>query len=99
MAPEDEMRRPAGDKLIAGMRSDKGEWAMVHLPYGGVVDVNVEKALKVGRYRAWWIDPRIGAKEVIGTGAAVNVNDTSAKTTFDSPDGKDWLLLLEAVLL
>lgn len=96
VAQEDELLRPAGDKLIAGMRSEKGKWAMVHLPYGGKVEVDLEKALMGAyKYRAWWVDPRVGGREVIGTGSAVN--ETSSRATFDAPDDTDWLLLFEAV--
>jgi hypothetical protein len=94
----EEMSVPAGDKLIAGMKGSTGEWAMVHLPYGGKVVVDATKALAQtggGKYRAWWVDPRTGGKTVVGTGAAAR--DIESEVVFIAPDGADWLLLLESV--
>jgi hypothetical protein len=87
---------PAGDKLVLGMRA-KG-WAGVHLPYGGHVEVDLEKALPSegeGEYRAWWIDPRTGGKETIGKGKSDGPIKGSRR--FEAPDKEDWLLLLESV--
>jgi hypothetical protein len=85
---------PAGDKLVLGMRG-KG-WAGVHLPYGGHVEVDLEKALDTaGEYRAWWIDPRTGGKETIGKGKTDG--PIKGSRSFEAPDKEDWLLLLESV--
>jgi len=53
---------PAGIKLISGMTGVG--WAMVHLPYGGVVKLDIGKALAgTTEFQAWWIDPRDGSKQ------------------------------------
>ncbi|ORY24577.1 hypothetical protein BCR39DRAFT_320021 [Naematelia encephala] len=86
-----------GDKLISGLRGDG--WAMVHLPYGGTVDVDISKALpdlKDGKgWRGWWIDPKSGGRSTFGIG-----EETGAKS-FEAPSGGslecDWILLLEEV--
>lgn len=79
----------AGDELISGMRGDG--WFMVHLPYGGSVEVDMKKV--EGAWRAWWVDPRSGGKSLIERG------DSHENKTFKSPtegeqDG-DWILLVE----
>jgi hypothetical protein len=83
----------AGDHLIGGMRGD--DWAMVHLPYGGDVEVDLAKSLpNQTKWRAWWVDPRIGSREQFQEGDVL-----SGKETFKSPSSgsleDDWLLLLE----
>ncbi|KAK8843944.1 hypothetical protein IAR55_006736 [Kwoniella newhampshirensis] len=85
---------PAGDALISGMRSEG--WAMVHLPYGGGVTIDLTKAGfgEKKSWRAWWIDPRTGGREVFMRDAGGGVTQT-----FQAPSGgdqdDDWLLLVE----
>lgn len=83
----------AGDKLVSAMRGNG--WTMVHLPYGGTVEVDLKRALPFGQpWRAWWVDTKCGAKSVFARG---NVEDGSK--VFTAPTGgskeDDWLLLLE----
>jgi hypothetical protein len=55
MEPKDGSR--AGDKL------------MVHLPYGGGVDFDIGAALPGStEYRARWMDPRTGGREIFEEG-------------------------------
>jgi hypothetical protein len=84
---------PAGSELISGM-SALG-WAMVHLPFGGSVTINLVLALPDAvEFRAWWIDPRVGSK-VIG----VHKEPVAASRNFIAPSegsiNDDWLLYLE----
>lgn len=91
--------KPAGDKLIQGMKG-KG-WAMVHLPYGGSVEIDLNEALddgeggEGGKYRGWWIDPKTGGREIFEEG------EIKGKKEFKSPsEGSlktDWLLYIESV--
>lgn len=81
----------AGDKLISGMRS-KG-WAAVHLPYGGQVEIDLEKAKISTKWRAWWINPKTGGREVFKRG------EGGGQLKVEAPSGgtldDDWLLLVE----
>lgn len=88
----------AGDKLVSGTRADG--WAMVHLPYGGKVALDLKKALpgcKTGTmWRAWWVDTKCGAREMCGSGS-VGVETTFGAETASSGTLKDdCLLLVEA---
>lgn len=82
----------AGDKLVSGMRG-KG-WAMVHLPYGGTVEVDLAKTGQEGAWGSWWVDTKCGARSSCSRG------DTTAELqVFTSPTegskNEDWLLVLE----
>lgn len=71
-------------------------WAMVHLPLGGSVDVDVGRALPGSTsYRAWWVDPRIGSKVLAAREVEV---DGETTTLFEAPSGgdieHDWILYL-----
>lgn len=84
---------PASDKLISGMRGDG--WAMVHLPYGGTVTVDLAKALpRVGGWNAWWINPRDGSRL-----SPFTSDDHREQQSFTSPtEGdlrNDWLLYID----
>jgi hypothetical protein len=84
---------PAGPELISGM-SGPG-WAMVHLPFGGSVVIDVSLAIPGGStFRAWWIDPRVGSKVI-----ALHTESVTASREFTAPTGgsieNDWLLYVE----
>lgn len=82
----------AGDKLISGMRSEG--WAMVHLPYGGEVEVHLGLAgFTERKWRAWWIDPRCGGREVGVKGGGGDAKAFKSPTSGSLDD--DWLLLIE----
>jgi hypothetical protein len=82
------------DRLVQGLRSDS--WALVHLPYGGEVEVDLEKALTGGTYRAWWVSPASGGREVLDNGAKTAVKGSRLFTSPTRGDlKKDWILLLE----
>lgn len=89
-----------GHRFISGMRGDS--WALVHLPTGGSVMIDLIKAFpqfrQHGRFRTWWLDPKDGSRRVQDRG------ETSAIvgcTTREAPSSgcldSDWVLLLEAV--
>ncbi len=89
----------AYDKLISGLRSD--QWALVHLPYGGEVDVDISNALSnspTSTYRAWWVDPRSGGKATLDKGEKKSIAEGVRR--FVSPTAgslaTDWVLLLES---
>jgi hypothetical protein len=93
LEPRDGTR--AGDSLVSGMRGEG--WAMVHLPYGGNVEVDLVAALPGSQqYKAWWIDTRTGGREVFGGGKVIpgsKVFESSTGGTLED----DWLLLLETL--
>jgi hypothetical protein len=66
---------------------------MVHLPYGGDIEIDIKKGGVEGQWRAWWISPRDGGREVFERGEGVGGK------TFNAPSGgsldEDWLLLVE----
>jgi hypothetical protein len=84
------------DHLIQGLKADS--WAMVHLPHGGTVTVDLARAFSPseGRFRSWWLDPRTGAKTVRESGYRA---DITGEASFTSPSEgsieQDWVLLLE----
>lgn len=87
--------KPAGDRLIGGMRG-KG-WAMVHLPYGGDVTIDLARALPgVDRWNAWWINPRDGGR----LPPFEKGESSTGEKTFTAPSGgdlkNDWLLYIDA---
>ncbi len=83
----------AGDKLVSGMRADG--WAAVHLPYGGAVEVDLARALPAAKgWKAWWVDPRCGGREVFERGDKLGVRSFSAPSA--GALSTDWILLLTA---
>ena len=82
----------AGENLVSAMRGDG--WIMVHLPLGGEVQVSMSKGgLGDHKWRAWWIDPRTGGREVFESGERVTEKSFKAPSSGDGDD--DWLLLVE----
>lgn len=77
----------AGEELISGMRSVKGLWIMVHLPFGGEVKVDLSVLCTEKKWRGWWIDPRVGSRESFGW-----VEGHFASVA--APDKQDWLLYI-----
>ena len=83
------------------MRADG--WAIVQLPEGGNVEIDLDKALRSSgnregaarkeKWRAWWIDPRIGGREVFRVGEDYGIKAFEAPSKGEGDN--DWLLLLE----
>jgi hypothetical protein len=90
-------RSEAGDALISGTRAQG--WAMVHLPHGGEVEVDLVRALDPsGSWKACWVDTKCGERSGFDSG-----NFGSRTRKFVAPKrldkSQDWLLLLEHVSL
>lgn len=67
---------------------------MIQLPHGGGVEVDFSRALPGGgRWRAWWVDPRTGGREVFESGTERGTKRLVAPSECEGDD--DWLLLLE----
>lgn len=84
----------AGDKLVTGTRAD--EWALVHLPYGGSISIDLAKALPGNEpsiWRAWWVDTKCGARELCGSGNQRGIFKATTTTSGTLKD--DCLLLVE----
>jgi hypothetical protein len=81
-------KQPGGDdpaRHVAAARTEKGDAAVVYLPAGGEVALDV-KGLARG-FRAEWFDPRTGRRtpaRAIGPGQ------------FAAPDQQDWVLVLRS---
>jgi hypothetical protein len=68
-------------------------WLAVHLPHGGEVEVRLDKETMPGKWRAWWMSPKNGAKEVFKRGdGGENLKVTSP--TQGSID-EDWILFVD----
>jgi hypothetical protein len=82
------------DRLVQGLKADS--WAMVHLPYGGTVNVDIDRAIQGETYRAWWVCPSTGGKASLNKGEKQTARGAQE---FTSPsEGSledDWVLLLE----
>jgi hypothetical protein len=81
----------AGDNLISAMRSKT--WLAVHLPHGGDVEVRLDKETLPGRWRAWWMSPKNGAREVFerGDGGETFKATSSTQGSID----EDWILFID----
>jgi hypothetical protein len=87
LLPEGSGRGP--DRKVAAMSSDRLT-ALVYLPAGG--QLAVELSLFEGpEVQAWWFNPRDGSNRSAGKFA------TSGRHIFSSPDGSDWVLILDSV--
>lgn len=80
-----------GDKLVSGMRSKT--WLAVHLPHGGQVELRLDPATFSDQWRASWLDPKTGAREVFRR-ASGELSLTITSPTEGSIDN-DWILLVE----
>ena len=86
---------PVGSGLdhVQATRASGGKYAMIYIPRGGSVDVNLAKITGQG-VAASWFNPRDGSTTQIG------LYSNSGTRTFDAPDGiangNDWILLLDS---
>jgi hypothetical protein len=79
-----------GASMNTAARSSKGEWVMAYLSGQRTVSIAMGKVTASSTVDAYWIDPRSGAKTVIG-----NFPNTGARS-FTTPQGwEDALLVLE----
>lgn len=78
-----------GPLHMRATRDGDGSYAMVYLPAGGSVELDVTK-ISGERLRAWWFDPRSGVAQRIGVLA------TQQCSSFTAPGGgPDWVLVLD----
>jgi hypothetical protein len=78
---------------VQATRAADGTYAMIYIPRGGSVDVNLAKISGQGVVASWF-NPRDGSTTQIG------LYSNSGTRTFDAPggeaNGNDWVLLLDS---
>lgn len=89
MIPESQIEN--NDYKIA-TRDQNGSYAMVYMPTGGTVDLDVT-ALASNKLAAWWYDPRTGNSF---SGGEVLKSDHVTINAPTSGKGHDWVLVLDA---
>jgi len=83
-----------GADHISATRDKDGSYAMIYLPHGQAVTVDLTK-LAGARATGWWFDPRTGAASPIELAVA-----TTGAREFRPPTTgpeNDWILVLDAV--
>ena len=81
--------RPAQELTSRGIAAAwDGQEYVIQLPMGGDVEVDLTNALQT--YRAVWFDPRTGGRASLAT------VDGGGRRSFTAPDGRDWILHLQA---
>ncbi|MEJ2299042.1 MAG: glycoside hydrolase family 140 protein [Woeseiaceae bacterium] len=92
--------RPGGEFLltqdidgVAAAGSSDNSYAMVYLPDGGTIEIDMSK-LKANRLQAWWFNPSTGTAEAAGEFEGYKVATFAAS---DSEGYRDWLLVLDDV--
>jgi hypothetical protein len=93
--PDQSVRASAagsGREHVRATRASDGNYALVYLPTGGAVTINMSKISGPG-VRASWFDPRTGTYTAIGDYAhrGTQVFDAPGATTL----GNDWVLVLD----
>lgn len=82
----------AGTAHVSGTRDMSGSYAMVYLPSGGAVTVDLSKLS--GRMAAgWWFNPRSG--QVTPLGGRFSTHVTRRFTTPTAGEQDDWVLVLD----
>ena len=83
----------SGKDHIRATRASDGSYAMVYIPTGGTVTIEMSK-ISSAQVKASWFDPRTGAYIAIGD------YPNSGTQVFDAPGataiGNDWVLVLDA---
>jgi hypothetical protein len=79
----------AGKEHVMATRDANGEYAMVYLPRGRRISLDLGK-LNGEKLRAWWYDPRTGKAR---KGACF---DRSEERAFSPPKAGDWVLVIDA---
>jgi hypothetical protein len=82
-----------GQQHISATRDKEGRYAMVYLPRGQSVTVDLSK-LSGPRAAGWWFDPRTGGAAKIDTGFSLVGQKTFAPPTHG--DDQDWILVLDS---
>lgn len=81
----------SGEGHIRAARASNGSYAMVYIPTGSKVDIDLSKFTGT-RIKAYWFDPREGTSNCIGT------FKHGITASFDPPSsgrGNDWVLVLD----
>ncbi len=82
----------AGRYRFVATRDRDGSFAMVYAPVGRPFSVHVKDAVKAGKVRAWWFDPRTGRAEDLGEFA----NEGDRRFVPPAPgEPLDWVLVLD----
>jgi hypothetical protein len=88
LRPDDHLlaEQPGDDpaRHVSVARSEEGDLAVIYMPVGGSLSLK-QGILKEG-LQAEWFDPRNGQRMSAGS---------SGQTTFEAPDQKDWVLVLQ----
>jgi hypothetical protein len=79
----------AQNSMAIAASDKKGGFIIVYLPSGRKFKINASP-LKSDKVRANWFDPRTGRYVPIG------IKSKSSLDTFESPDERDWVLVLES---
>ncbi len=83
----------SGKEHVRATRTSDGSYAMVYIPTGGEVTIEMSKIFGVG-VKASWFNPRTGTYIAIGN------YPNSGTQVFDAPGataiGNDWVLILDA---
>lgn len=79
-------------EYIIGTRDQAGTYAMIYLPFGGKVDLNLQ-VMSEQNLSLWWYDPRTGHRYRSGS------IDASENVTIEAPTkglGNDWVAVIDA---
>lgn len=81
----------AGTYHVRATRDSEGRYALVYLPAGRPVELDLTK-LASGALCGWWYDPRTGTARSIGDVAQVE------RASFTPPaGGPDWVLVIDSI--
>jgi len=82
----------AGAYHVSATRDARGTYAMVFVPSGSPVELDL-RSLSEGELVAWWFDPRTGASQLLGR------CERAPRVTFVPPaGGPDWVLVVDSAL-
>jgi hypothetical protein len=71
-----------------------GAYALVYLPLGQWVDLNLARIGSADTWRVSWFDPRTGAST--DAGRVPTATHATFRPPPPAPDGRDWVLVLDA---
>jgi hypothetical protein len=84
--PSRQARPP--DQPILGAVSETGDFAVIYLPSGEPITVNVSE-VSAAQIHLWWFDPRNG--QAIDAG----MRDQSSPIEMTPPNSEDWVLVID----
>jgi hypothetical protein len=83
-----------GVEHLSATRDDTGQYAMIYLPHGGDITINLAK-LSGSRVRAWWFNPRTGAAATVERTFSTRRARAFTSPTQGSED--DWVLVVDSI--